>query len=478
MLLPVVLAGGIGSRLWPVSRASLPKQFIHFPQHLGSLFQNTITRLDGLAEISEPLIICNREHRFLVAEQVRQLSRGHNRILLEPVGRNTAPAVAMAALEALEDDPDATLLVLPADHLIKDTGAFHQAVKQGTALVRQNKLAIFGIVPGTPETEYGYIKMGPMIEGTDAYHVSRFVEKPDVATAESCLASGNYLWNSGIFLFRAADYLQELKKHAPDIYSSCREVFGGIKRGADFDELPEETFAHCRSDSIDYAVMEHTESAVVIPLDAHWNDLGAWDALWDIDSKDENGNVVSGDVLIEAVSNSYIQSNSRLVAAVGVEDVVIVETPDALLVARKGNAQSVKQIVEQLERAGREEISSHTKVLRPWGYYESLAIGDSYQVKRLMVSPGEAMSLQLHKHRAEHWTIIKGAGSITLDNKEFELRKNESIFIPLGSKHRAANLGKEPLEIVEVQLGDYLGEDDIVRFEDIYGREDKTKAKT
>ena len=476
MLLPVVLAGGIGSRLWPVSRTLLPKQFINFPQYQGSLFQNTLTRLEGLPEISEPLVVCNSEHRFLVAEQVRQLGKTCNRILLEPIGRNTAPAVAIAALQAMNIDPDVSLLVLPADHLIKDKSALHEAIKKGVALARQNKLVTFGIVPSTPEKGYGYIKTGSLIKKIDAYRVADFVEKPDTATAQSYLDSGNYLWNSGMFLFRATDYLHELEKHASDIYSSCKQAFAEIERCADFDLLPEEAFARCRNESIDCAVMEVTKNAVVVPLDASWNDLGAWDALWKIDSKDENGNVINGDVLIEAVSNSYIQAHSRLVTVVGMDDTVIVETPDALLVACKGKVQLVKQIVKQLENAGREEINSHAKVVRPWGYYESLATGNNYQVKHLMVNPGESISLQFHKYRAEHWTVVSGVGLITCDDREFELGVNESTFIPVGSKHRIVNKGEEPVEIIEVQLGDYLGEDDIVRIEDIYGREDRTKT--
>ncbi|MDP6413533.1 MAG: mannose-1-phosphate guanylyltransferase/mannose-6-phosphate isomerase [Gammaproteobacteria bacterium] len=473
MLLPVVLAGGIGSRLWPVSRALLPKQFIQFPQHQGSLFQATLGRLEGLAECGGPLVICNADHRFLVAEQLRQLDRDGDKILLEPFGRNTAPAVAMAAFLAIAEDPDTQLLVLPADHVIQNTQAFHEAVEQGVALASDSYLVTFGIVPGAPETGYGYIERGTEIRESTAYEVNRFVEKPDLPTAESYLASGNYSWNSGMFLFRAADYLQKLQLHAEDIYSACLAAASEIEKAEDFLQIPAELFKQCRAESIDYAVMEHTERAAVIPLDAGWNDLGAWDAVWDENEKDSGGNVISGDVLTQGVKNSYIQSQSRLVAAIGMDDAIIVETADAVLVANKEQAQAVKQIVDGLQQTGREESTSHTLVYRPWGSYESLAMGEDYQVKHIIVNPGETLSLQLHNRRAEHWTVIKGIGQITCDDSEFELGVNESTFIPLGSKHRLANTGTTPVEIIEVQVGDYLGEDDIARFEDQYGRIDE-----
>ena len=470
MLLPVILAGGIGSRLWPVSRVLLPKQFIHFPQQQGSLFQTTLKRLEGIAQIGECLVICNADHRFLVAEQLRQADKGNTSILLEPVGRNTAAAVAIAAFHALTIDPEALLLVLPADHLIQDNEAFHEAVYRGIELARDDYLVTFGIVPGAPETGYGYIEKGKAIGSSSACRVSRFVEKPDLESAEKYLASGDYVWNSGMFLFRASDYLAELERYALDIHGACQAAYAGIEQEKDFSRLPEQQFAQCRSESLDYAVMEHTERAAVIPLAAGWNDLGAWDALWDVDTKDSAGNVIDGDVLTEAVSNCYIQAHSRLVAVVGMDAAVIVETPDAVLVASKDRVQAVKQIVDQLERDGRAERVSHTRVFRPWGSYESLATGEGYQVKHIIVKPGESLSLQLHHRRAEHWTVIKGTGLITCDENEFELGENESTFIPLGSKHRLANTGDAPVEIIEVQVGDYLGEDDIVRFEDKYGR--------
>lgn len=470
MLIPVVLAGGVGSRLWPVSRSMLPKQFINFPNLHGSLFQNTLSRLDGLNDISEPLVVCNADHRFLVAEQLRQLQKIHNTILLEPKGRNTAPAVALAALSAQQNSADPVLLVLPADHIIQNQVALHEAINTGMRLARENQLVTFGIVPGTPETGYGYIKMGEALGEASAFKVDRFVEKPDRTTAESYLADGKYLWNSGMFMFTAANYLQELKRYAPDIFETCHEAYAELERGEDFQLIPEAVFAACRSDSIDYAVMEKTESAVVIPLDAGWSDLGAWDAIWDIQEKDGAGNAVSGDVITEDVTGSYIQAQSRLVAVAGIENAIIVETADAVLVADKSKVQLVKQLVEQLDNLNRDEVVNHRLVNRPWGYYESLEIRQGYQLKRIVVSPGASLSLQMHKQRAEHWTVISGVALVTCDDREFVLNPNESTFIPLGSKHRLTNNGSEAVEIIELQVGDYLGEDDIVRFEDMYDR--------
>lgn len=470
MLIPVVLAGGVGSRLWPVSRSMLPKQFINFPNLHGSLFQNTLSRLDGLNDISEPLVVCNADHRFLVAEQLRQLQKIHNTILLEPKGRNTAPAVALAALSAQQNSADPVLLVLPADHIIQNQVALHEAINTGMRLARENQLVTFGIVPGTPETGYGYIKMGEALGEASAFKVDRFVEKPDRTTAESYLADGKYLWNSGMFMFTAANYLQELKRYAPDIFETCHEAYAELERGEDFQLIPEAVFAACRSDSIDYAVMEKTESAVVIPLDAGWSDLGAWDAIWDIQEKDDAGNAVSGDVIIEDVAGSYIQAQSRLVAVAGIENAIIVETADAVLVADKSKVQLVKQLVEQLDNLNRDEVVNHRLVNRPWGYYETLEIRQGYQLKRIVVSPGASLSLQMHKQRAEHWTVISGVALVTCDDREFVLNPNESTFIPLGSKHRLTNNGSEAVEIIELQVGDYLGEDDIVRFEDMYDR--------
>lgn len=470
MLIPVVLAGGVGSRLWPVSRALLPKQFISFPGQHGSLFQQTIRRLDGMAELSGPVVVCNADHRFLVAEQLRQLQISSSTILLEPLGRNTAPAVALAALSALQNAANPILLVLPADHVIQNQQELQKIITQGIGLAREGKLVTFGIVPSAPETGYGYIEKGAGIAGSGAAEVARFVEKPDLETARTYVKQGNYLWNSGMFMFSAARYLQELKRFAPDIFASCHAAYAALERGVDYQRIPEAEFAACRADSIDYAVMEHTRDAVVLPLDAGWNDLGAWDALWNIAAKDASGNIASGDVVLEDTCNSYVLAQSRLVAAVGLRDTVIIETADAVLVAHKDRVQSVKKIVAQLDQEGRTEATAHTLVSRPWGSFQSLAAGAGYQVKHIVVNPGSALSLQLHHQRAEHWTAIKGTGLVTCGDIEFKLAPNESTFIPLGAKHRLSNPGTEPVEIIEVQVGDYLGEDDIVRFEDRYGR--------
>ena len=473
MLLPVVIAGGIGSRLWPVSRTLLPKQFIHFQQFGGSLFQNTLNRLNGIEDISQPLVVCNEEHRFLVAEQLRALDELDSKILLEPFGKDTAPAVAVAALCAIQENPDALLLVLPADHIINDTDRFQSAIGQAKKLAKKNKLVTFGIVPDAPEVGYGYIEKGSQLEDSDGFVVARFIEKPELAAAISYLEDRTYFWNSGMFMFSAQLFLNELEVYSKDIYEVCVETFAAIIKDNDFMRIPESTFSACRSISIDYAVMEKTANAAMIPLDAGWNDLGAWEALWKVGNKDASGNVISGDVLLDQVNNSYIQAESRLVAAVGIEDTVIIETADSVLVSNKKSAQTVKQIVEQLEAKKRTESVSHTKVFRPWGSYESLMNADGYQVKHIIVNPGESLSLQMHHHRAEHWIVIKGKGVITCDGKEIVLGVNENIFIPLGSKHRLANPFSEPVEIIEVQVGDYLSEDDIVRFEDQYGRLEK-----
>ena len=498
MIIPVILAGGVGSRLWPVSRQLYPKQFISFAQDQNtgegpnsddssnsakgsnsaegsnSLFQNTLARLKNYQDIQSPIVVCNEEHRFLVAEQLRQLDIVDAPILLEPMGRNTAPAVALAAYEALQRQEDALLLVLPADHVIKDVDAFHRAIAQAQGQAKEDKLVTYGIVPSHAETGYGYILRGQSVSaqgtGNEVYQVQNFVEKPDLNTAQKYLHSGDYYWNSGMFMFNAKCYLRELEKYSSDILEVCLQAFENTKNDMDFKRIPKTIFEKCRSDSIDYAVMEKTQSAVVIPLDVQWNDLGAWSALWEVGEQDEQNNVVSGDVLLQSVENSYIRAESRLVAAVGISDAVIVETTDAILVASKDKVQDVKEIVKQLQQLERPETNSHRIVYRPWGSYESIVSAGRFQVKRIIVNPGAALSLQMHHHRAEHWVVVRGTARVTCDDKVFMVSEDQSTYIPVGSKHRLENPGVIPIELIEVQTGSYLGEDDIVRFEDIYGR--------
>jgi len=467
-LIPVVISGGVGSRLWPVSRALLPKQYIEIPGMVGSLFQNTLERVKGLDGVAEPIVVCSEEHRFVVAEQLRQIDVGAQ-LLLEPYGRNTAPAIALAAMEAMALGEDPLLLVLPADHLIEDTASLHRAIGIARSLATSSRLVTFGIPPRSPETGYGYLQQGDEIAG-GGVDVVKFVEKPDLATAQRYVDEGGYLWNSGMFLFRASVFLKQLKIHATDIHETCTATHAALERETDFARIPDAEFHRCRSDSIDYAVMEKAGGVAAVPLNAGWNDLGAWDALWSVQVKDGDDNVVSGDVLTEEVYGSYIQSESRLVAAVGVRDAIIIETPDAVLVANREDAQGVKKIVDQLQALGRSERLAHRRERRPWGSFESLASGQGFQVKRIVVNPRSSLSLQSHQHRAEHWVMLTGVGRVECDEKVIDLQPNESTFIPKGSKHRLSNLGDAPIELIEVQVGDYLGEDDIERYEDNYGR--------
>jgi mannose-1-phosphate guanylyltransferase/mannose-6-phosphate isomerase len=435
------------------------------------MLQETLQRLNP-EECARPIVVCNEEHRFMVAEQLRQLELSAAAIILEPEGRNTAPAVALAALQAAADDPQALLLVLPADHVIQDVAAFAAAVAKAAPLAQQGRLMTFGVVPTKAETGYGYIRCGePM--GADLYALDSFVEKPDAATAQQYLDSGNYLWNSGMFLLRADTYLEQLREFAADMVASCELAMAGASADMDFIRPQREAFLACASDSIDYAVMEKTQVGGVVSLDCGWSDVGAWSALWDVAQRDGAGNVSLGDVITDNCSNSYLRSESRLIAATGVENLVVVETADAVLVADRNQVQDVKNIVNELKSAQREEVSLHSRVYRPWGSYESLVVADRFQVKRIIVNPGQRLSLQKHHHRAEHWIVVHGTAEVTCEDKVFMLGEDESTYIPLGHKHRLANPGRIPLELIEVQSGTYLGEDDIVRYEDIYGRSEE-----
>jgi len=473
MLIPVILSGGTGSRLWPLSRELFPKQLLPLVNQF-TMLQNTVMRAEGIDSISAPMIVCNDDHRFMVAEQMRQLNVASASIILEPIGRNTAPAVALAALHALRSEENPLLLVLPADHVINDVDCFHNVIETVVSSALAGNLITFGIVPTGPETGYGYIKADmksiPLSSDDAVFKVERFVEKPDAITAEGYLASGDYYWNSGMFMFTARTYLEELGKFAPDMLAACRSVYAKAVIDNDFIRLDRDAFSTCPSDSIDYAVMEKTAAAVVSPLDAGWSDVGSWSALWEIGEQDDNGNVLKGDVLLHDTKNCYISAEKRLVATVGLEDHVIVETADAVLVARKDRVQDVKAIVNQLKADNRQEALVHRRVSRPWGAYQSVDNADRFQVKRITVNPGASLSLQMHHHRAEHWIVVKGTARVVKGDEAILLSENQSTYIPLGVTHRLENPGVIPLELIEVQSGSYLGEDDIVRFEDVYGR--------
>ena len=462
MIKAVIMAGGSGTRLWPLSRADHPKQFLKL-HGSDTMLQSTMKRLDNLG-ISSTVTICNEEHRFFVAEQLREVDRLGS-IILEPIGRNTAPAIALAALTT-DDDP--LLLVLAADHVIKDQTAFTNAVNNALSLAASGKLVTFGIVPNEAHTGYGYIKMGSK-EGS-GFVVDRFVEKPSSDIARDYVESGSYLWNSGMFLFKASRYLEELKKFRPDIYKSCEAAVDKLESDLDFLRVDKELFSECQSDSIDYAVMEKTEDAVVVPMDAGWSDIGSWSSLWDVSDKDKKGNVTEGDVILHNAKDCYVKSGDRLVAAVGLNDLVVVDTKDALMVAHKDSVQDAKLIAQKLKVDERSEWELHREVYRPWGKYDSIDSGDGYQVKRITVKPGAKLSVQMHHYRAEHWIVVSGCAKVTNGEQTFLLSENESTYIPVGVTHALENPGKVNLELIEVQSGSYLGEDDIVRFEDLYGR--------
>ncbi|HIF9447281.1 TPA: mannose-1-phosphate guanylyltransferase/mannose-6-phosphate isomerase [Photobacterium damselae] len=459
-ILPVIMAGGSGSRLWPLSRTHYPKQFIPLVNEY-SMLQNTVTRLEQLSTLS-PIVICNNEHRFMIAEQLREMNINDSSIILEPIGRNTAPAIALAAFKAISNGDDPLLLVLAADHVIKNELAFTDAVNLAAPEALKGRLITFGIVPTHAETGYGYIKQGQAISD-EIYHVEAFVEKPDFITAKNYLHHGGYCWNSGMFLFKASVYLEELEKFNPDIYSICEKAMKSSFTDLDFIRIHKEIFEQCPDDSIDYAVMERTDKAAVIPLDAGWSDVGSWSALWDVQSKDNNDNVTKGDVLVDSVSNSYIYSQDKLIAAVGVDNLVIVETKDAVLVANKDKVQDVKNIVNQLKQDGRPEFRQHQEVYRPWGKHDQIAEGNRYHVKKVVVRPGEKTATQIHYHRAEHWIVVSGTAKVTNGNETYLVTENQSTYIPVGAAHSFENPGKVNLELIEVRTGSYLAEDDIER---------------
>lgn len=472
MILPVIMAGGTGSRLWPMSRELYPKQFLRLHGEQ-SMLQETVTRLNGLGA-SEPLVICNEEHRFLVAEQLRQINRLSKNIILEPVGRNTAPAITLAALSAIDEGSDPLLLVLAADHVIENPEAFHQAVQSAIPFAEQGKLVTFGIVPTGPETGYGYIQRGMELSSNaeSVFRVQRFVEKPNLPTALQYLETGEYYWNSGMFLFRAKRFLEEMATFRPDILQACLKAIETLEPDVqqNFIRVDKESFSACPDESVDYAVMEKTTDAIVVPLDAGWNDIGSWAALWDVNNKNTAGNAVTGDVFTHNAENCYINTDEKLVAAIGVENLVIVNTKDAVLVIDKSQVQDVKKVVEYLKSAQRREYRLHRESYRPWGRNDIVVNTPRYHVNRITVKPGGQFSLQMHHHRAEHWVILSGTARVTINDENFLLTENQSTFIPIGAQHRLENPGKIPLELLEIQSGSYLEDDDIVRTQDHYGR--------
>ncbi|SEP05669.1 mannose-1-phosphate guanylyltransferase / mannose-6-phosphate isomerase [Luteibacter sp. UNC138MFCol5.1] len=469
MIVPVILSGGSGTRLWPLSRKNRPKQFLALVGDT-TLFQQTVERTRKLPDTLPPIVVCSEDHRFTVAEQLQELGVDGASILLEPAARNTAPAIALAAMQALQRNDEAVLLVLPADHLIGDETSFVEAVKRATPLAGENWLVTFGIRPEAPETGFGYIRRSESISES-GFRVAQFVEKPNVETATRYVESGDFDWNSGMFLFKAARFLEELEKHSPEIHAAAAKVFATAQPDLDFVRFDKSAMTKVPDDSIDYAVMEKTDRAAVVPVSCRWSDIGSWSALWEAADKDADGNAADGDVITLDTRNTLVRTHDRhMVATIGLDDVIVVTTPDATLVASRDEVQHVKKIVDSLSTAGRGEHLAHRQVYRPWGSYDSIDMGERFQVKRIVVKPGSVLSLQMHHHRAEHWIVVSGTAEVTCGEKVFLLTENQSTYIPLGVTHRLRNVGKVPLELIEVQSGSYLGEDDIVRFEDVYGR--------
>ena len=472
-IIPIILCGGSGSRLWPLSRESFPKQFLKInSQNKQTLLQNTQNRLKGLKNFGNPILICNEDHRFIVAEQMREINIVPSSILLEPIGKNTAAAITLSALTALKETSDPILLVLSSDHEIKNKEQFHKVIETGIEYVNQNKLVTFGVVPSSPETGYGYIQSEIPFNDSELVgnKITRFIEKPDLELAKELIKDRRFTWNSGIFMFKAKTIIEEIQKYSPDIYSSCREAIKKSKSDLDFQRLDKKSFMKCPNISIDIAVMEKTSKGIVVPLDAQWSDIGSWKSVWELSEKDKDLNYKEGKVILSKTKNSYLRGEDRLLVGIGLKNLIVIETNDAILIADKQHSQNIKDIVSKLKKEKIPEGQKHRKIYRPWGNYFSIAEDSNWQVKLITVKPGEKLSLQKHRHRSEHWIVVNGTASVEIEDKQFQLSSNQSTFIPKGAKHRLSNLEKNYLNIIEVQSGNYLGEDDIIRFEDKYGR--------